>query len=58
VEAELKKDPNLIVEKVNGSLGELRVEVEGADEVRAGVFSYPPPSKVVAQVREKLAATK
>lgn len=54
MEAELKKDADLVVEKVNGSLGELRVEVEGSDEVRTGLFSYPGPSKVVAQVRERL----
>lgn len=56
MEAELKKDPELTVEKVNGSLGELSVEIEGKDEVRAGLFSYPPPSKVVSQVRERLAS--
>jgi hypothetical protein len=58
VEAELKKDPDLQVEVVNGKMVELRVEIEGADDVKTSALAYPAPSSVVKQVRERLSEKK
>jgi hypothetical protein len=56
VEAQLRKDPELQVERVKGQLGEFRVEIEGGEDVKGS--RYPRPSKIVAQVRDRLSSPK
>lgn len=52
--AQLKDDPTLDVRNVSGRFNELRVEVDGRDVFESSW--YPAPGKVVAAVREALAA--
>jgi hypothetical protein len=54
VAAQLQTEPDVIVEKIKGGLGEFRVEVDGQDVVDTNRFWYPSPKKVIAIVRQKL----
>ena len=55
VAAELSADPTLEVHRQTGGLGELRVQVDGADVVNTNWLWYPTPASVVAKVNAYLA---
>jgi hypothetical protein len=55
VAARLSKNTQLHVQRKKGSLGELRVSVDGVDVVDSSVFAYPTPSSVIKRVESHLA---
>ena len=55
VAAELTADPTLDVHRQTGRLGELRVQVDGADVVDTNRLWYPTPASVVSRVNAYLA---
>lgn len=57
VAAELTADPALDVHQQTGGLGELRVQVDGADVVDTNRLWYPTPASVVARVNAYLASS-
>ena len=56
VAAELSANPSLEVHRQTGGLGELRVQVDGADVVDTHRLWYPTPASVIERVRKHLAA--
>jgi hypothetical protein len=56
VAAQLSKNSELNVSRHRGSLGELRVVVDGEDVVDSGAMAYPSPGSVVAKVEQYLSS--
>jgi hypothetical protein len=56
VAAQLAKNQQLRVRRERGSLGELRVVVDGETVVESGPLAYPSPGSVIARVETHLAA--
>jgi hypothetical protein len=57
VAAQLTEDKSLIVRRIKGRLGELRVAVDDVDVVKTNPLWYPTPTSVIEQVREHLAGS-
>lgn len=55
VAARLAKNPRLDVKKQKGSLGELRVTVDGKDVV--DTLWYPTPTSIIAKVNAYIGAS-
>ena len=53
--AALSKNKELNVQRKKGSLGELRVAVDGRDVVDSGVLGYPTPGSVIKRIERYLA---
>ena len=58
VAAELSADPSLDVHRHTGGLGELRVQVDGADVVDTHRLWYPTPASVLDRVKVYLGAAR
>jgi hypothetical protein len=58
VAAKLGEDQSLRVRRESGSLGELRVAVDGTDVFDAGFLGYPAPSSVTKTVQQFLRGEK
>jgi hypothetical protein len=57
VAAHFSDDPALDVHRQRGSLGELRVVVDGTEVVDTPALVYPTPTSVVKKVRAYLASS-
>ena len=58
VAAELSADPTLDVHRQTGGLGELRVQVDGANVVDTNRLWYPWPASVIERVHAYLGGSR